>query len=68
MQSFIFQTELISGIRIWCQKLSVVYFVLCFSVLMVWPHKSCTVSKAAEHHVKVSLRGHRITSHRRQML
>lgn len=47
--------------------LSVVYFVLCFSVLMVWPHKICAISKAAEHRVKVSLRRHRITSHRREL-
>lgn len=48
--------------------LSVVHFVLCFSVLMVWPQKICTVGRAAEDHVKVSLRGQRVTSHRRELL
>lgn len=69
---FICQTELISGIRFGCQKffnlLFVVYFVLYSSVLMVQPHKSCTVGRAAEHHVKVTLGGHRIMSHRRELL
>lgn len=35
--------------KIRCQNLSnllsVVYFVLCFSVLMMWPHKICAVAK-----------------------